>query len=179
MTVEEVYVDSFDNFEVDWVEVGANPYLNDSTANYIYTSLDGRYESKFGFPNSAGSNPINSVKIRVEAKIVIVDIGSDAKVYVWDGTSWVYLGDTEATTSYAWHEFDVSAILDTWTKINGAKLRFLSVVWDGYLYVRRATRKVDYGEALPVVKKPIMKIDKGPHPRSRLQFKPSMKNVFG
>lgn len=30
-----------------------------------------------------------------------------------------------------------------------------------------------------VVKKAIMKIDKGPHPRSRLQFKPSLKTIFG
>jgi hypothetical protein len=33
--------------------------------------------------------------------------------------------------------------------------------------------------SIAVVKKAIMKIDKGPHPRSRLQFKPTLKSVFG
>jgi hypothetical protein len=173
LTVEEVYVNSFDGTEVAWVEVGSSPYLHNTTTDYIYSDTNNQYESKFGFPTSAGSGTINSVKIRVEVMNTYIEIGSSCKVYVWDGSSWVLLGEVSSPDVYTWKEFDVTTILNTWDKINGAKLRFLSVVGDGAIYVRRATRKVDYGAVAPI-KKPIMKMDLGPHPRSRLLFAPTL-----
>jgi hypothetical protein len=155
LTVEEVYVNSFDNSEVAWVEVGASPYLNDSNANYIFTDGSNYYESKFGFPNSAGSGTINSVKIRVEAYQVPVDVGRVASIYVWDGSAWRFLGNVGEALSYTWFELDASAVLNTWDKINGALLRIRASTGDGEIYVRRATRKVDYTSVAVVVPKPL------------------------
>lgn len=148
MTVEEVYVNSFDNTEVAWTEVGSSPYLHNTTTDYIAVAVDNKYESKFGFPNSAGSGTINSVKIIVEGMNIPIEIGGGAEVYVWDGTAWRNLGLVSTQYSYTWEEVDASTWLDTWDKINGAKLRFRSVIGDGYVYVRRATRKVNYTEAV-------------------------------
>ena len=148
LTVEEVYVNSFSDTEVAWVKSGASPYLNDSDANYIATDLSNAYESKFGFPNSTGSGTINSVKIRVEAYTIPVDVGRGAMIYVWDGTAWQYLGTTSLEVYvYTWFEFVATTILNSWAKINGALLRIRSSTGDGTIYVRRATRKVDYTEA--------------------------------
>jgi len=144
LTVEEVYVNSFDATEVGWTETGNSPYLQDTNTDYIRSNITLKYESKFGFPNSVGSGAINSVKIRVEVETIPFELGCEAFVYVWDGASWVLLGHVYSDNVYVWIEFDVSAILNTWDKINGAKLRFLSSVEDGTVYVRRATRKVDY-----------------------------------
>ena len=142
--VEEVYVNSFDGTEVAWTEVGSSPYLHNSDADYIYTPVNNRYESKFGFPNSAGSGTINSVKIRVEVMNTYIDIGASTQVLVWNGGSWVSLGYASSPDVYTWVEYDVTSILTTWELINGAKLRFRSSLWDGIIYVRRATRKVTY-----------------------------------
>jgi len=139
---EELYVDSFSAEEVDWVEVGSSPYLHDSDDDYIRCAINNKYESAFGFPASGGSGTINSVKIRVEA--MSSTIGVYAEVYVWDGSAWQLLGVTDTSDVYTWNEFDATAILNTWAKINGATLRFKCVRTSGTVYVRRATRKVDY-----------------------------------
>ena len=186
MTVEEVYTNSFDNTYVDWTEVGNSPYLHDTDTDYIdkLTSKTKTYsEGCWSFPNSAGSGTITNVKLRFENyRTNLYADDSGVVVYVWDGASWVYAGTlTLMWTSYAWEEIDVSSILNSWAKINGAKVYIVATMAIGItntLYVRRLTRKVDY-TPVAVVKKPIMKMDLGPHPRSRLQFKKSMKTFFG
>jgi len=151
MVVEEVYTNAFDARVVDWLETGASPYLNDSDANYIVAATDLINEGDWTFPNSAGSGAINSVKLRVELKGSKTEVG-DVAVYVWDGTSWVLAGYATPTTSYAWIEIDVSAILNTWAKINGAEVYFQYLkTFTGSTVVRRLTRKVDYTEAVAAV----------------------------
>jgi len=145
MTVEEVYTNAFDARLVAWTEIGDTPYLNDSDTNYIYTGTSLRTEGDWTFPNSAGSGTINSVKLRLESLINPADVGF-VEVYVWDGTAWVYTGYVGLGEAYAWFELDVSAILNTWAKINGAEVyvKYVLVEPPGYGYVRRLTRKVDY-----------------------------------
>jgi len=179
LTVEEVYTNAFDATYVAWIEVGSSPYLHNTDTDYIYrlTSKTLTYkEGCWSFPNSAGSGTINSVKLRFEdyRSNLAGDAGVD--VYVWDGTSWVYASCLSSYhTSYAWEELDVSSILNTWDKINGAKvyLEVMTATLTDTIYVRRLTRKVDY-TPVAVVKKPIMKMDLGPHPRSRLLFAPTL-----
>ena len=152
MTVEEVYTNAFDNTYVAWVEVGSSPYLHASDADYIdkLTSKTTTYkEGNWSFPNSAGSGTITSVKLRFEVKrsdLLGDDLG--VTVYVWNGASWISVGILALdSTSYAWEEIDVSSILDTWAKINGAKVYLRTTNASAKtctLYVRRCTRKVDY-----------------------------------
>jgi hypothetical protein len=151
MTVEELYVNGFDNNEVQWDEVGSSPYLHDSDVDYIrMSSVSYLYESRFTFPNSGGSGTINSVKIRVKAKQDYVEIPGTITVYVWTGSAWQSIGNITPATSYTWYELDASSILNTWDKINTAKVRFRGSAPDtpdGIIYVNRCTRKVDYAVA--------------------------------
>ena len=155
MTVEEVYTNSFDSTYVAWFEIGSTPYLQDTNTDYIQEDsarLVTYKEGCWSFPNSAGSGTINSVKLRFEA--MRSNAGGDAvvAVYVWDGTSWIAIGNlAPISTSYAWVEMDVSSTLNTWAKINGAKVYVLLGrygVQSDTVYIRRLTRKVDYTEAV-------------------------------
>lgn len=144
MTVEEVYTDAFDARLVAWVETGASPYLNDSSANYITTTTNGVEEGDWAFPASAGSGAISSVKLRLETKTAVLECG-DIVVFVWDGSAWQQFTLIISSTSYVWTEVDVSAILNTWAKINGAEVYVkYSKEVNGTYYIRRLTRKVDY-----------------------------------
>jgi len=144
---EEVYTNAFSSTTVDWAVTGADPYLNDSDDNFIYTAEDGELDSYWTFPNSAGSGTINSVKIRFEANRVAV-AGNKIQPEVWDGAAWVDMGALTLTNGYSWVEVDVSATLNTWAKINGCRIRINSVVVTGVpMYVRRLTRKVNHTTA--------------------------------
>jgi hypothetical protein len=150
MTTEEIYTDALDGTYSEWAVLGSTPYLQNTDTDYIRINLNAKTEGDWTFPASDGSGTINSVKLRFEAMVQAVN-SYDATVYVWDGASWVNIGDLGiASTSYAWYEKDVSAILNTWAKINGAKVRLVSWVSGAakYIYVRRLTRKVDYSAAI-------------------------------
>jgi hypothetical protein len=151
VTVEEVYTNAFDSAYVAWIEVGDSPYLQNSSADYIYRLTSKTLTHKEGrwtFPGSAGSGTINSVKLRFMTYRTKLDGESCVKVYVWDGASWVLAGNLNLfSLSYAWEEIDVSSILNTWAKINGAKVyleatKYLSI--QDTLYIELLTRKVDY-----------------------------------
>lgn len=119
--------------------------MNDSDANYISVALDAKEEGDWTFAASAGSGTITSIKLRLEALLTVADCGS-LEVYVWNGTAWVLAASYSPNySSYAWREIDVSAILNTWAKINGAEVYVLySKDLTGTCRVRRLTRKVDY-----------------------------------
>ena len=144
-TVEEVYTNAFDARRVAWVEVGSSPYLHDTTVDYIYVATNSLEEGDWSFSASAGSGTINSVKLRFENKISVKYAGS-VETYVWDGSEWVFVGEFGGiSTTYVWEEIDVSWVLDTWAKINGAEVYLNYVKYaTGTQYVRRLTRKVDY-----------------------------------
>jgi len=160
MPVEEVYTDAFDATYVAWTEVGSSPYLNDSNANYIYSLTNNQLEGYWTFPASAGSGTINSVKLRLEMDTEYGDSSGNVTVYVWNGTSWTVYTIYGDMTSYAWKEIDVSALLNTWAKINGAKVYVQSAILTpkdpDTLYVRRLTRKVDYTAVVAIASKRLL-----------------------
>ena len=152
MTVEEVYTNAFSARLTAWIETGNSPYLQDTNTDFIEMEEESGDEGDWTFPNSAGSGTINSVKLRLEARKSAATSGS-TRVYVWDGSAWKSLGGLSLTTSYAWYELDVTSILNSWAKINGAKVY---VHYTYYLstvnFVRRLTRKVDYTPVVVVPK---------------------------
>jgi len=154
MTTEEVYTDAIDNTYLEWTGVGNTPYLQNTDSDLINKNIAGKKEGCWTFPNSVGSGTINSVKLRFEGRVSIVD-ANGWRVYVWDGSSWINAGAFyPPSTSYAWYEKDVSTILNTWTKINGCKVYIVSIRASGIIYVRRLTRKVDY--SVPVAVKRVV-----------------------
>jgi len=152
LTVEEVYTNAFSARLTAWIETGNSPYLQDTNTDFIEMEEESGDEGDWTFPNSAGSGTINSVKLRLEARKSAATSGS-TRVYVWDGSAWISLGSLSLTTSYAWYELDVTSILNSWAKINGAKVY---VHYTYYLstvnFVRRLTRKVDYTPVVVVPK---------------------------
>ena len=151
MTIEEIYVNDFDSTYVVWTEQPPTPYLQDESSSYIYKSTSKRGTFKEGcwtFSSSSGLGTITSVKLRFEEKQTNLDGDASISVYVWNGSSWSLAGTIyPVSTSYAWEELNVSSILNTWAKINAAKIYLETEEATGVtstIYIRRCTRKVDY-----------------------------------
>jgi hypothetical protein len=77
----------------------------------------------FGFEDHATDGTINSVKLRVYGR---ADTSNPSEqfftVYLWDGSSWIWLISFRDEASYVWKEVDVTQCLNTWAKINQAKI---------------------------------------------------------
>lgn len=149
MTTETLYVNVFTSINEEWTEVGANPWLNDSTANYIYTKADNKWHEEFTFADSAvGTGTINSVDIYLEIQ---GNSGRNDRVeiHLHDGSSWsnVYNQDPD-NDSYQWYNYDVGSILDSWAKIDAAKLKVqyqrAGSPATQEIYIRRCYIYVDY-----------------------------------
>ncbi len=119
----DLYVDIFDNTRTGWTTHGTVPYLHSQNypTDYIWLGLD-RTESigDFAFQNSSKSlGTINSVILRVYAWKE--DSRDRLWIYLWDTSFW---GSAYNITrvSAEWTEFDVTARLDTWAKIDGAQI---------------------------------------------------------
>jgi len=152
MTVEELFVDAFDDTFLDWVEAGDSPYLNDSTANSITEDdLGTDKEGYFDFANSAvGAGTINSVKVSLECRYSNAGYVKKFKLFVWNGSAWIDFGEVTPTVqipSYAWVDVDVSSEIDSWAKINGCRIYVEEVSYDSSLAIvriRRCKLKIDY-----------------------------------
>ena len=148
MTTETLYVNGFNSVQEQWTKVGASPWLNDSDSTYIYTKTDEFWHEEFTFANGSGSGTINSVHLYMEIQgsalrndFVVVD--------VHDGTSWNNIANLDPDNDvYQWFNFDISTMLNSWTKIDAAKLR-VQYQRSGspgteHIYIRRAYLYVDY-----------------------------------
>jgi len=145
MPTETLYCNAFDGTTTAWVEVGSSPYLQDNDVDHIKDYHAGYDERYFRFVNSSGSGTINLVKIVLEA---MTDAGSAIEelvtVYINDNN----VGDISCPINVmTFLDIDITAILDTWAKIDAATL-WLETKIGGYMrYVRRAYLLVDYGGA--------------------------------
>lgn len=122
-----LYVNADDETKTDWVRIGTNPYLDaiDYDSNYVYAVGNNRQGGDFGFIDSGRSmGTITSVKVQVYA--TNDRVGDSLEVFVWDGSTWTSLGRQEIPTSWEWVDWDATTILDTWTKIDEAKMYFIS-----------------------------------------------------
>ncbi len=144
----DLYVDALDNVRTGWDRLGGSPYLDTQNHPIDHVRLrDDRAEDigDFSFQNSEKSlETINSVVLRLYAWKE--DVGDRLGVYLWDSSSW----DTAYTitrTSVGWTEFDVTARLDTWAKIDGAKIYLngdTTVSENSRLLADCAVLRVDY-----------------------------------
>ena len=118
-----LYVSGFSSVNEQWDETGDSPWLNDNTASYISTLTDEEWHEEFTFADHSGSESITSVYLYVEINgpsarndFVVIDLH--------DGTDWTNIANQDPDgDAYVWYSFDVGATLDSWTKINAAKLR--------------------------------------------------------
>ncbi len=117
-----LYVNSLDFNKTDWEGIGTEPYLDaiDYNSNYIYTSIENETDGDYYFANSSKSTEtIINVTVQVYAR----NSDSDSLgVHIWNGSSYTSLGTQGLTPSWQWVNYTATTVLDTWTKIDGAKM---------------------------------------------------------
>ena len=132
-----LYVDSFDATSTQWLTAGTAPYLDaqDEPNNYVYTvvrgagSKDGDLMGDFGFEDHDTTGTINSVTLRVYGRAdPSKPLQRYFSVWLWDGNSWNEVMNFRGEGSWTWKEVDVTQYLNTWNKINQAKIRLQTEV---------------------------------------------------
>lgn len=151
MTEDDQWVNATTDTETPkWNTIGANPWLDTNDTSYIDTNVDGRKSGDYSFPNSGGSGTIDSVFIRMRDRRSLVSGLNNYDVYLYDGSSWQIIasGLIPSNTFFMDEiDIDVSAILNTWTKINSAQIY---VVFHKFgtstviIYVSQCIRIVNY-----------------------------------
>jgi len=140
-----LYVDADDETRIDWVRVGANPYLDaiDYNTNYVSVSGNNELVGDFGFANSGkSSESINSVVVQIYAKQS--GTNNPLAILIWDGSSWTSLGNIATPNSWSWMNWTATTLLNTWAKIDGAKIYIVTASAAGTYEVDCARLKVDY-----------------------------------
>jgi len=139
-----LYVNADDETRTDWTRVGTNPYLNatDYPTNFVNVSGNSLLIGDFNFTDSGKSaESIATVEVQLYAKQTDP---RNLEVFVWDGSSWATLGSLAISTSWGWINWTATTTLDTWTKIDGAKMYIATKSATGTFEVDCARLKVDY-----------------------------------
>ena len=138
---ETLYVDSFDQNDLAWSEIGDSPYLWDTDADYIYTNVANALEGYFGFADTT-FNVINSVTLYAECKYSAV---TSNYIIVYEKDEPLSIGAIfPSSTSYDWYSFDVTEDFPTQDDINNALIYFKFMRVDNrYIYIRRCYLYVD------------------------------------
>lgn len=135
---ETLWVDSLDSTWMAWTESGTSPYLHSEGEGDINSGVAGNQEGWFTFQDHGGSGTINSVVLKIYAR----QSGSGVpyeyiRIYLHDGSSEHDLGTIELTSNtYSYFDITVTSILDTWTKIDDAKIRIkheTHAAWNPYV----------------------------------------------
>jgi len=122
---ETLPVDNFIETKTGWTRVGASPWLNAIEVvptNYIETDVRDDEIGDFTFEYTPETGIISLVEVRLWC--MQESGGNDQiEIYVWDGSVWSLAGTiTPNPDGFTYSSVDVTAILDTWAKINNAKM---------------------------------------------------------
>jgi len=150
---ENLYVDGFNSVLEEWDETGASPWLNDNTENYRSTNIDEEWHEEFTYADSAGSGTLNDVFFHIE---LYGPSGRNDYIqcYIWDEADWnLVLSQDPDDDAYSWYSVNVSSVLDTWIKVDGAKLK-IQYQRSGSpstetIYARRSYLEIDYTLGVP------------------------------
>jgi len=136
-----LYANSNDSSRMDWSEIGIQPYLDAVDPNYVTTDVGGALEGDFGFMDSGRSTEtITSVTVQIYG---LHATGNNLEVFVWDSSSWTSLGEQAFTSSWGWVNYTATTVLDTWAKIDAAKI-YLKTSASGTYNVDCARLQVEY-----------------------------------
>jgi len=106
-----------------WVEVGDAPFLNASNdGSYIYTKTHLAQTCNFTYENSI--YPLGVTVTAILLKTRAEGDGNDEYIiHLWDGSSW-HTQTFMPTSPYVWNAWDVTAILNSKAKVDGAETYF-------------------------------------------------------
>jgi len=139
-----LYVNADDGTRTDWTRVGTSPYLDaiDYNVNYTHALGMNLEVGDFGFADSGKSTEqISTVEVQLYVR------HSSAKqlyVFVWDGSSWTSLNKIAISASWGWVNWTAITVLDTWTKIDAAKIYLRTDFSSGTYEADCARLKVEY-----------------------------------
>ena len=122
-----LYVNADDVARTGWKRVGTNPYLDaiDYDTKYLFVKGTNKEAGNFGFTDSGKSTEtIDNVTVQLYVKQSRA--GDSLEVFVWNGSRWISLGLKEIPTSWNWVNWTAFTQLNSWTKIDGAKIYFVS-----------------------------------------------------
>jgi hypothetical protein len=145
-----LYVNTCDFSMEDWSTYGfpfetvlnAIDYYEPVNFGYIATSSQNYFEGDFFFTDSGKST---ETIINVTVQIYARNSDSDSlEVYMWNGSSYPLLGSQGLTPSWKWVNYTATTVLDTWTKIDGAKMYVKSLTNGGPYEIDCARLQVYY-----------------------------------
>lgn len=122
-----LYVNTDDMTRTGWKRFGTYPYLDaiDYDVNYLSVKATNKEAGNFGFADSGKSvETIENVTVQLYAKQS--NAGDNLEVFVWNGSIWASLGLREVSTSWNWVNWTATTQLNSWAKIDGAEIYFLS-----------------------------------------------------
>ena len=118
MAIENIWVIAYDGLIGGWTLVGTPPYLDvqDEPINYVYSISRNLNDGYYTFQTTTKTGTIISVTLYIYA------YGGASN----DFTTLLDLIDTGLgpPASWGWVNVDVTAILDTWAKINAVSMYF-------------------------------------------------------
>ncbi len=142
-----LYVNGDDVARTDWKRVGTNPYLDtiDYNTNYLSVRATKKEAGNFDFTDS-GKSTETIDNVTVQLYVEQNRAGDSLEVFVWNGSVWTSLGLKEIPIQWNWINWTASTQLDNWTKIDGAKIYFVSYRQPGAneFLVDCARLQVDY-----------------------------------
>lgn len=118
-----MYVDGFGSEKTGWNVTGSSPYLKyvDYDVHYIDSETPDSEEGDFTIENTAQTGYPTPVEVALRCRQAAG--GDDTiEVYIDPGTGFVLAGTITPDEAWAWKTIDVSSILDTFTKVNAAKM---------------------------------------------------------
>jgi hypothetical protein len=122
--------------------LNAIDYYEPVNFGYIATSSKNMLEGDFFFANSSKSTEtIINVTVQVYARNAD---SANLGVYVWDEFSYAELEAQALTPSWQWVNYTATTVLDTWTKIDGAKMNVGSLTNGGPYEIDCARLEVYY-----------------------------------
>ncbi|UCG03735.1 MAG: hypothetical protein JSW11_07065, partial [Candidatus Heimdallarchaeota archaeon] len=126
----DLKINYWSGWQDNWTKSGNSPYLDEADdVNYVHGnqsgigSNHGDLTGEFEFENTSITSTINSVKLRVYGS---AGTGQPSQyyfdVYLWDGNTWNQEISFKNIGSLTWREHDVTSNLNTWNKINDARI---------------------------------------------------------
>ncbi|MFW9905261.1 MAG: hypothetical protein ACFFFH_13055 [Candidatus Thorarchaeota archaeon] len=127
----DLFVDSWDGVHDNWERYGVSPYLDvqDEPSNYVYGKNGGKGSSDGDLIGDFDFEDTSQIGIILSVKILVYGRGNpfDARrayfsVYLWDGDKYSEIMDFYNERFWTWKEVDITAVINTWSQINEAKI---------------------------------------------------------
>ena len=128
LPLTDLLVDGFSETQTGWSRTGSSPWLDaiDHPLKYIETDVTNDDIGDFSFADTGLTHSVDECYLNIYC---IQEAGGNdlLEPSIWDGTSWHVLAQNPVPLTWLWLGWNISTILNTYTKINNAKLRIRKI----------------------------------------------------